>query len=76
MAALGRGMLFIRVQGGTGGGPGIGLLLAIPEMLGSLVSGYVYSYNPTYPWFFLSAALGLCAILTFTLVKEPETAER
>ncbi len=76
MASLGRGMLMIMAQGsGGGGGPGIGMLLTIPMMLGSLVSGYVYSFNPTYPWFLLSFALFLCLILTVIVVKEPEKPE-
>lgn len=76
MAALGRGMLMIMAEGGgEGGGPGIGLLLTIPMMLGSLASGYIYSFNPVYPWFLLSSALALCLILTIVIVKEPEKPE-
>lgn len=76
MAVLGQGTLMIMQEGGGGGGgPGIGFLLTIPMMLGSLVSGYVYSFNPAYPWFLLSSALVLCLILTIIIVKEPDKPE-
>jgi len=75
MSVLGRGTLMINTQGGGGGGPRMGLLLTIPVIFASLISGYLYSFNPTYPWFFLSSSLILCMIITLTLVKEPEKPE-
>jgi len=75
MSVLVRGTLMINTQGGGGGGPRMGLLLTIPVILASIISGYVYSFNLTYPWFFLSSSLILCMILTLTLVKEPERPE-
>ncbi len=76
MATLGRGMLFIMVGGGGGGGgPGMGTLLTIPMILASLLSGYIYSFNSTYPWLLLTLGFILCLILTVTMVKEPKKAE-
>jgi len=52
-----------------------GILLAIPMMVGSLVSGHIYSQNPTYPWFLLSAALISCLILSIIFIHEPKEPE-
>jgi len=71
MAGLGQGIPL----GITGGGYAQGFMLFIPSALGSLVSGYIYDYNPAYPWYLQSVLLALCLLLVIKLVKEPENAE-
>lgn len=39
ISVLGRGTLMINTQGGGGGGPRMGLLLTIPVILASIISG-------------------------------------
>ena len=75
LATLGRGQLFILTQGGGGGGPGMGLILTLPMMLSSLISGYIYSFNSFYPWFLLAIGLSLCLILMTLFVREAERPE-
>ena len=71
MAGLGQGIPL----GITGGGYAQGFMLFIPSALGSLISGYIYEYNPAYPWYLQSVLLALCLLLVLKLVKEPENAE-
>ena len=71
MAGLGQGIPL----GVTGGGYAQGFMLFIPSALGSLISGYIYEYNPAYPWYLQSLLLSLCFLLVLKLVKEPENAE-
>jgi DHA1 family multidrug resistance protein-like MFS transporter len=71
MAGLGQGIPL----GITGGGYAQGFVLFIPNMLGSLVSGFVYEINPMYPWYINAVTLIACLGLTIRMVKEPETAE-
>jgi len=69
-------MLMVAAQGGGGGGgPGIGSLLTIPVILGFLVSGFVYSFNPVYPWILLSLGLILSLIFTIIFIKESKSPE-
>ncbi len=35
-------------SGGTGG-PGMGFLVTLPVMLGSIAGGYLYGHNPAFP---------------------------
>ena len=64
MSALGQGMLLVNIRGGGTGGPGMGALLTIPTIAGSLLGGVVYSFNPQLLWvsfglsMLLSAAIG------------------
>jgi DHA1 family multidrug resistance protein-like MFS transporter len=71
MAGLGQGIPL----GISGGGYAQGFILFIPNMLGSMVSGYIYEVNPMYPWYINAVVLLLCLILTIKTVQEPETAE-
>lgn len=50
MSTLGQGMLLINTRGGGVGGPGMGALLAIPTIVGSLLGGVFYSFNHTLLW--------------------------
>ena len=71
MAGLGQGIPL----GITGGGYAQGFVLFIPNMLGSLISGFVYELNPMYPWYINAVTLVVCLGLTFWMVKEPDHAE-
>ena len=68
MAGLGSGMSV----GVTGGGYSSGFMVFIPMSIGSLASGFIYSLNPTYPWFIQSVFLTLAMVLSFLLIQEPE----
>jgi hypothetical protein len=59
----------------SGGGYAQGFILFIPSMLGSLVSGYVYEINPTYPWHLNVVLLAVSLFLVARIVEEPRTAE-
>jgi len=76
MAALGQGMLVINIRGSGGGGPGMGAVLAIPSILGAIVGGYVYEYNPMLPWLMMGAAMLLSAFINAFLVSVPEPGAR
>jgi MFS family permease len=71
MAGIGQGSSF----GVAGGGHASGFLLFIPVTIGNLIGGYIYQYNPQYPWFIQVVTLTLGLILTYFIVKEPEKAE-
>jgi len=76
MAALGQGMLVINTRGSGGGGPGMGAVLTIPSILGAIVGGYVYEYNPVLPWMMMGVAMLLSALINAFLVSVPEPGER
>jgi len=57
MAALGQGMLVINTRGGSGGGPGMGSILTIPSILGSVIGGFIYRFDATLPWLLLAIFL-------------------
>ena len=76
MAALGQGMLVINIRGGGGGGPGMGAVLTIPSILGAMVGGYVYEYNPVLLWLMMGAAMLLSAAINAFLVSVPEPGAR
>jgi MFS family permease len=57
MSAMGQGMLFINTRGGGGGGPGMGALLTIPSIIGSLLGGVVYGIDPNLLWLSFGLAL-------------------
>lgn len=75
MAAIGRGMVLLGPASGGTGGPGMGFLTTLPVMLGSIVGGYLYSYNPTFPWLFVSAATALSILLSVLFLRDPEHAQ-
>jgi MFS family permease len=72
MATLGRGMLLTNYRGGVGGGPGMGFVLTLPVVVGSLVSGYIYDAVPYVPWLFLGTALVVNAIIVAFYLKTKE----
>ena len=71
MAALGQGMLFINTRGG-GGGPGMGAILTIPSVVGSIIGGFVYVNDPMLPWLLLGASLVFNAAVIAALTTPPE----
>jgi MFS family permease len=71
MAGVGQGVSF----GVSGGGYASGFLLFIPMTIGNLVGGYLYEYNPQWPWFIQVVTILLALAMTFLIVKEPEKAE-
>jgi MFS family permease len=71
MAAIGQGMLNINLRGGGGGGPGMGAVLTIPAIMGSLLGGFIYQASPRLPWFLMGAAMLVCASICAFLMKSP-----
>ena len=72
MAALGRGMLMTNVRGGGGGGPGMGFVLCLPVIVGSLLGGYIYDTSPTMPWILLGLVLMVNAVLAAFFLRPSE----
>ncbi len=60
--ALGSGMMLVNIRGGGGGGFS-GAILTIPVMIGSVLGGYLYSYQPVYLWYLQGISLIVIAIL-------------
>jgi DHA1 family tetracycline resistance protein-like MFS transporter len=75
MAAIGRGALLVGAAAGGTGGPGMGFLITVPVMLGSLAGGYLYTWNPAAPWFFVLAAMLASLALSIGFVRAPQQAE-
>jgi MFS family permease len=72
MATMGRGMLLTNYRGGVGGGPGMGFLLTLPVVVGSLMSGYIYDAMLFAPWLLLGTALVVNAIIAAFYLKTKE----
>jgi len=72
MAAIGQGMLNINVRGGSGGGPGMGAVLTIPSIIGSLFGGFIYQASPRLPWFLMGAAMLISASICAFFMKPSE----
>ena len=53
----------------------MGFLLSIPMMIGSFIGGYIYGFNPIYPWLLLSASIVLSLIVTIVFLREPKEPE-
>lgn len=68
MAMVGSGMSV----GVTGVGYASGFLIFLPNALGSLVGGLVYSLNPAYPWLLQGIVLSFGLIMTYMLIQDPE----
>jgi len=71
MAGLGSGMSI----GVTGGGYSSGFLVFITMTLGSLISGYIYSFDAAMPWILQSVLLTLALISTVVWLRDPEKAQ-
>ncbi|UCD72889.1 MAG: MFS transporter [Candidatus Bathyarchaeota archaeon] len=74
-SALGRGTVLIGAASGGIGGPGAGFITTIPVMIGSMAGGYLYAFNPTYPWYFVSIATVISVVLSVFFIHDPEEAE-
>jgi len=74
-----RGRVLASIGGGgiwlMRGAWGSGVLGKTMQTLGMLLSGYIYRYNPSYPWYVLSVALLVMGVLFILLVDEPKVAE-
>lgn len=70
LSILGQGLSI-----GLAGGYGYGFLLYIPRIVGSITGGYIYTFNPQYPWFILAVSIILCFVLSFRFICEPEKKE-
>lgn len=71
MAVLGQGMLFVNTRGLVGG-PGMGAILTIPSILGSVLGGVVYNYNAILPWSLLSIAMIFSVVIFLSFAPEDE----
>ncbi len=69
MSALGQGMLLINIRGGLGGGPGMGALLTIPSIFGSLLGGFIYDFNPVFTWFLMGSSFLISGIIAYFFIK-------
>jgi MFS family permease len=74
MAAIGQGGMMIGPAGGTGG-PALGYLFILPVMLASLAGGYLYTFNPAYPWLFSLALTFISIIVTVLYIRDAQNAE-
>lgn len=70
MAALGMGFLFVDTRGGsTGGGPGMGALLTVPSIVGSMLGGIMYDIDPKLIWLLLGGSMIINALLAFVYLR-------
>jgi MFS family permease len=69
MSVLGQGMLYVNTRGGGGGGPGMGAVLALPTIVGSIIGGVLYSFNPQYLWLSFGASMMISAIISRVFLK-------
>ena len=69
MALMGSGS--VRLLQGAWGSRIIGM---IAQTSGTFLSGYLYRYDKSLPWMFLSASLVVTDILFILLIEEPKEA--
>jgi MFS family permease len=69
MAALGQGMLLINMRGVGTGGPGMGAVLTIPTIIGSLLGGFIYQISPQLPWLLMGTAMIISASISALFIK-------
>ena len=70
MSAIGRGVIMVTGPGVGGGGPGMGFVLTIPIIIGSLVGGFIYITNPLYAWFLLTGALIISTAISIVFLRD------
>ena len=75
MAAFGRGSVMLGAAGGGTGGPGMGFFLTIPVVITSLAGGVIYSWSPSYPWFFALALTAISIVVSALFIRDPSKAE-
>jgi MFS family permease len=76
MAAMGRGDLQIGAPGEASGGPGIGFLVTLPLIMASIIGGFIYAINHTYPWIFAFFTIIISLIISALYIRDPIEAER
>ena len=76
MATLGQGMLLVNTRGGGSGGPGMGAILAIPSIIGSVLGGFFYDYNPALPWMLFGASMAVSSVICGVFVTTPDETHR
>ncbi len=69
MALMGSGGIRL-LQGAWGSG----IIRMIAQTSGTFLSGYLYRYDKSLPWMFLSASLVVTDILFILLIEEPKEA--
>jgi len=65
-------LLALLGQGGRiawGSSWALGLLLFLPMSAGMLISGYIYDWNPQYPWFIFAIAIFFCLFLAVRFIR-------
>jgi MFS family permease len=70
MAAIGRGTVMLGAASGGTGGPGMGFLITIPVMLGSVAGGYIYAYSPKLTWLTAAGAAGISLLIAFFFIND------
>jgi MFS family permease len=76
MAAIGQGGMMIGPAGGGVGGPALGYLFIPPVMVASLAGGYLYTFNPAYPWIFSFGVTVLAILIVLRFIQDPKDAEQ
>lgn len=74
MAALGQGGVLLGMVGSPGG-PAVGYLIIPPLMIASLLGGFLYTLNPSYPWIAAAVTGGVCILLAAFSIRDPHKAE-
>lgn len=74
-----RGRMFAALGGAgiwiTGGAWATGMVAMVSITLGTLLSGYIYRFNNSFPWVILSFALAALGVLMIVMIKDPEQTE-
>ncbi len=71
MAAIGHGGIQMGQAGGGTGGPAVGFIITIPLMVSALAGGYLYDFDPMYPWFFVCLTTALSVLITIFFIRDP-----
>jgi len=75
MAAIGRGTVLLGSASGGTGGPGMGFLITLPVMVGSVVGGYLYAYNAALTWSFAAGTAIVSLFLALFFVRDASQAQ-
>jgi MFS family permease len=75
MAALGQGSVMLCPSSGGTGGPGLGLLVVPPVMIGSLLGGYLYERSPALTWLTSLGAILTALAIAVVALRDAEEAE-
>lgn len=67
IAAFGLHPVVMKIETSTSG-----FFRFFPYFAGSLISGYVFRFDPRYPWFLVTIGYSVGLILCYFLIKEPE----